>query len=201
MRPELSYQRGHWAILLACVVALALAACGKGAAPSFKSTDITGSGIGGNFTLADPTGKARSLDEFRGKVVVVFFGYTQCPDVCPTTLADAAAALKDLGPQAGEVQVLFITVDPERDTAELLANYVPAFHPTFLGLRGSADELERAAKQFKVIYAKSGTPGGSYTMDHSSSKFVFDKQGRIRLLVSHEAGPVVLAHDIRQLLR
>ena len=201
MRPELSYQRGHWAILLACVVALALAACGKGAAPSFKSTDITGSGIGGNFTLADPSGKARSLDEFRGKVVVVFFGYTQCPDVCPTTLADAAAALKDLGPQAGEVQVLFITVDPERDTAELLANYVPAFHPTFIGLRGSAEELQRVAKLFKVIYARSNTPGGStrWTIRRASS--CSTRRGGYACWSATRPGPSLLAHDIRQLLR
>lgn len=201
MRHEPLRRRSARATLVVCFAALlALAACGNDP-PVFKSTDITGSSIGGNFTLADPSGKARSLDEFRGKVVVLFFGYTQCPDVCPTTLADAAAALKELGPQAGEVQVLFITVDPERDTPELLANYVPAFHPTFLGLRGNEEELQRVAKQFKVIYARSNTPGGSYTMDHTASKFVLDKKGRIRLLVRHEAGPTVLAHDIRQLLR
>lgn len=150
--------------------------------------------------MPDFTGKMRSLGEFEGKVVLVFFGYTQCPDVCPTTLAEAAEALKKLGPKAKDVQVIFITVDPERDTPELLAQYVPAFHPSFVGLRGDAAQLDRVAKLFKIYYAKSPSPGGDYTMDHSAAKFVFDKQGRIRLLVQHAAGSDVLAHDLGLLL-
>ena len=180
-----------------------LSGCGeRESTPRFKSTDITGSGIGsGDFTIPDFSGKPRTLSEFRGKVVVLFFGFLQCPDVCPTTLAEAAAALKELGPKADDVQVLFITVDPERDTAELLAPYVTAFHPKFLGLRGSQAELERAAKLFKVYYAKSPSPSGGYSMDHTASLFVLDKQGRARLLIQHGAGPSVLAHDLDQLLR
>lgn len=188
-------------IAAAFAVALLSTACGPGATtPNFKSTDITGSGVGGDFAMPDATGKLRNLSEFQGKVVLIFFGYTQCPDVCPTTLAEAAEALKMLGAKAKDVQVIFITVDPERDTPELLAQYVPAFHPSFIGLRGNAAELDRVAKQFKIFYAKSETPGGGYTMDHSASKFILDKQGRVRLLVQHAAGPAVLAHDLGQLL-
>ncbi len=189
--------------LLLVAGAAPLAACSD-SAPSlrFKSTDITGSTIGGDFTMPDFTGKPRTLSEFRGKVVVLFFGFMQCPDVCPTTLSEAAAALKELGPKADEVQVLFITVDPERDTPELLAQYVTAFHPKFLGLRGNDKELEQAAKLFKVYYAKSPSPtGDGYSMDHSAGQFVLDKQGRPRLLVKYGAGPTVLAHDLNQLLR
>ena len=187
--------------LLGAIGAAFLIACSeRPSGPVFKSTDITGSSVGGDFALPDFTGRVRKLSEFRGKVVVLFFGFTQCPDVCPTTLADAAAALKELGPKADDVEVAFITVDPERDTPELLSQYVPAFHPRFLGLRGSGEELEKVAKLFKVYYAKSPSPGGGYTMDHSAGKFVIDKQGRPRLLVAHDAGPSVLAHDLRQLL-
>ena len=189
--------------VLFTVGAAALPGCGERAGTAgFKSTDITGSGIGvGDFTMPDFTGRPRTLGEFRGKVVVLFFGFLQCPDVCPTTLAEAAAALKELGPKAEEVQVLFITVDPERDTPELLAAYVTAFHPKFLALRGNQAELERAAKMFKVYYAKSSSPDGGYSMDHTASLFVLDKQGRARLLVPYGAGPTVLAHDLDQLLR
>ena len=188
--------------LLLVAGAASLVACTE-SAPGlrFKSTDITGSSIGGDFTMPDFTGKPRTLSEFRGKVVVLFFGFMQCPDVCPTTLSEAAAALKELGPKADEVQILFITVDPARDTPELLAQYVTAFHPKFLGLRGSDKELEQVAKLFKVYYAKSPSPGGGYSMDHTAGQFVLDKQGRPRLLVQHGAGPAVLAHDLNQLLR
>jgi len=198
--PGLNPQRRRL-IVAASAVAILSTGCGPGASPpKFKSTDITGSGIGGELAMPDFTGKMRSLSEFEGKVVLVFFGYTQCPDVCPTTLTEAAEALKILGPKAKDVQVIFITVDPERDTPELLAQYVPAFHPSFIGLRGDAAQLDRVAKLFKIYYAKSPSPGGDYTMDHSAAKFVFDKQGRIRLLVQHAAGPDVLAHDLGLLL-
>lgn len=185
------------ALLLAGFVAV-LGGCNR--APTFKSTDITGAQIGGALALTDHTGKPRTLADFKGKVVVVFFGFTQCPDVCPTTLSELAGAMKELGAKAKDVQVLFVTVDPERDTTELLAQYVPAFDPTFLGLRGSEAELQAVAKDFKVFYRKNPSPSGGYTMDHTAGSFVFDKQGRIRLLVPYGAGPAVFAHDLSQLL-
>ena len=176
-----------------------LGACGD-RGPQFKATDITGATIGGNFALADHTGNVRWFSDFKGKVVVVFFGFTHCPDVCPTTLAEVAAAMKELGPKAKDVQVLFVTVDPERDTQELLAQYVPAFDPSFLALRGSQAEVASVAKLFKVFYQKNPGRDGAYTMDHTAGSFVFDKQGRIRLLVSYGAGAAVFAHDLAQLL-
>ncbi|HXZ55824.1 MAG TPA: SCO family protein [Burkholderiales bacterium] len=167
-------------------MALAAAAlCGcTGPGPSFKNTDITGADYGRELTLTDHTGKTRTLADFRGKVVVVFFGYTHCPDVCPTTLAELKVAREQLGDDGKRVQVLFVTVDPERDTRELLANYVPAFDPSFLGLYGDAAATARVAKEFKVFYQKApGKTPGSYTVDHSSGSYVFDPQGRLRLLV------------------
>ena len=187
----------------AVVVALVavLAACGKDGA-KFQASDITGSSFGREIALTDQTGKARTLADFRGKAVVVFFGYTQCPDVCPTTLAMLADVMKRLGPDADRVQVLFVTVDPERDTAELLSKYVPAFDPRFLGLRGDADATARTAKEFKVIYQKQpGTTPGSDSMDHSAGLYVFDPQGQIRLYVGHSQGADVIAHDLAALLK
>ena len=188
------------AALVIALVAV-LAACGKEGA-KFQASDITGSSFGREIALTDQTGKARTLADFRGKAVVVFFGYTQCPDVCPTTLAMLADVMKRLGPDAERVQVLFVTVDPERDTAELLSKYVPAFDSRFLGLRGDADATARTAKEFKVIYQKQpGTTPGSYSMDHSAGLYVFDPQGKIRLYVSHNQGPDVIAHDLAALLK
>ena len=155
-----------------------------------------------DFSLRDHHGNPRTLADFRGKAVVVFFGYTQCPDVCPTTLTSLAAAMKRLGPDADRVQVLFITVDPERDTAALLSKYVPAFDPRFLALRGSAEETERTAKEFRVRYQKQpGTSLGGYTIDHSLGTFLFDPQGRLRLNARLEQGPEQFAHDLRGLLK
>ena len=166
------------------------------------ASDVTGSSFGHDFSLKDPSGKTRTLEDFRGKAVVVFFGYTQCPDVCPTTLATLAQAMKELGPDADRVQVLFVTVDPERDTPDLLAKYVPSFDPRFLGLWGDADATARTAKEFKVLYQKvPGATPGSYTMDHSAGSYVFDPKGRLRLFVSNGQGPAVFAHDLRELLR
>ena len=188
-------------VTMLAAVAGGLAACGpRETAPKFKSSDITGMEVVGDFSLPDHTGKPRKLSDFKGKVIVLFFGYTQCPDVCPTTLTEVAAAMKELGAKASDVQVLFVTVDPERDTPELLAQYVPAFDPSFLALRGSQTQLEPVAKQFKVFYAKVPSPSGGYTMDHTAGSFVFDKQGRIRLLVSYSAGASVFARDLGQLL-
>jgi protein SCO1/2 len=187
--------------LLIAAASLALAACGSGT-PKFESSDVTGSSFGSGFSLQDPDGRTRTLADFRGKAVVVFFGYTQCPDVCPATLATLAEAMKRLGPDADRVQVLFITVDPERDTPELLSQYVPAFDRRFLGLRGDAAATARTAKEFKVIYKKvPGPTPGSYTMDHSAGSYVFDPKGRLRLFVSNGQGPDVFVHDLRELLR
>ena len=158
--------------------------------------------FGRDFALTDHTGKPRTLADFRGKVVVLFFGYTQCPDVCPTTLATLAEVMQRLGPDAASVQVLFVTIDPERDTAELLSQYVPAFNPSFVGLSGDAEATARTAKEFKILYQKQpGRTPGSYTMDHSAGTFVFDPQGRLRLYVGYGQGADVFVHDIRELLR
>ena len=187
--------------LAAIALAASLVACTAGG-PQFKASDITGSSFGRDFELRDPQGNTRRLADFRGKAVVVFFGYTQCPDVCPTTLAALAEAMKDLGPDADRVQVLFITVDPDRDTPALLAQYVPAFDRRFLGLYGDAEATARTAKEFKIIYQKvPGSSVGTYTMDHSAGTYVFDPQGRLRLYVANGQGADVFAHDLRELLR
>jgi protein SCO1/2 len=192
-------RRGALALLIAALVAAA--GCSKDG-PKFQSSDVTGASFGRDFALTDHTGKAVTLADYRGKAVVLFFGYTQCPDVCPTTLSELAAVMKTLGPDADRVQVLFATVDPERDTAELLSQYVPAFDPRFVGLRGDAAATERTAKEFKVIYQKQpGRTAGSYTVDHSAGTFIFDPKGRLRLFVSYGQGPDVFAHDLREILR
>jgi protein SCO1 len=183
------------------LVALVLAACGP-QGPKFQASDVTGASFGRDFALTDHNGKQRTLADFRGKAVVVFFGYTQCPDVCPTTLAALAEAMKALGPDADRVQVLFVTVDPERDTRELLAQYVPAFDSRFLGLYGDAEATARVAKEFKIVYQKQpGSAPGSYTMDHSAGTYVFDPQGRLRLFVGLAQGPDVFTHDLREILK
>ncbi len=168
--------------------------------PSFQSTDVTGAGFARDFQLTDHNGKPRSLADFKGKVVVVFFGFTHCPDACPTTLGELALAMKELGAQADRVQVLFVTVDPERDTPATLARYVPAFHPSFLGLAGDAEATARTAKEFKVIYQKQPLAGGNYSMDHSAGSFIFDASGRLRLFVQYGQSAQPLLHDIRLLL-
>lgn len=169
--------------------------------PAFHNTDVTGVDYAKGFALTDHAGKPRTLDDFKGKVVVVFFGYTQCPDVCPTTMAEMATVMKELGPASDEVQVLFITVDPERDTQELLSHYVPAFDQRFIGLYGDAAATAAVAKEFKVFHAKvPGADAQSYTVDHTAGSFVFDKEGRLRLFVRHGQGPALIAHDLRQLL-
>jgi len=187
------------AFLSSLLAALALAGC-SGSGASFKNTDITGAGYGRDFELTDHNGKTRALADFRGKVVVVFFGYTRCPDVCPTTLADLKVAKEQLGEEGKRLQVLFVTVDPERDTRQLLASYVPAFDPSFLGLYGDAAATARVAKEFKVFYQKAPgrTPDG-YTVDHTSASYVFDPQGRLRLLVRPGNVPNLVA-DLKTLL-
>jgi protein SCO1/2 len=168
---------------------------------AFQNTDVTGLAYGREFSLPDHNGKQRSLADFKGKAVVVFFGYTQCPDVCPSTMAEMSAVMKQLGPDADRVQVLFITVDPERDTPQLLSQYVPAFDPRFLGLTGDKAAIDKVVKEFKVFYQKvPGKEPGSYTMDHTAGSFVFDPQGRIRLFVRHGQGADPIAHDLKILL-
>jgi len=192
-----SCSRRFWSITI-CSVAL-LAAC-DGGKPQFKSTDITGAPYGHSLELTDHTGKPRRLEDWRGKVVVLFFGFTHCPDICPTTLADIAGAVKQLGPEAERVQVLMVTVDPERDTPEALAKYVTAFDPRFLGLRGDLAATQKVAKEFKIYFEKR-KQGGSYTVDHSAQSYVIDPQGRLRLLVRHERISADLSQDLRVLLR
>jgi len=168
---------------------------------SFKNTDVTGLDYAKDFAMPDHTGKLRTLADFKGKAVVVFFGYTQCPDVCPTTMQEMANVMQQLGPLSDKVQVLFVTVDPERDTPELLSKYVPAFDPRFLGLVGDKAATEKIAKEFRVFYQKvPGKEPGSYTMDHTAGSYVFDPQGRLRLFVRHGQGPEQIAHDLKLLL-
>ena len=188
--------------LLVVVAALALTACSPSAPlESFKSTDITGAGYGRDFALTDHTGAARTLADFRGKVVTLFFGFTQCPDICPTNLTTMAEVMRQLGADADRVQVLFVTVDPERDTQALLSDYVPIFDPRFLGLYGDAAQTDAVAKEFKIFYAKSGdTSGPNYTVDHSTGTYVIDTQGRLRLYVKHGASAADIAADIARLL-
>jgi protein SCO1 len=179
---------------------LAAVSCGPDA-PKFMASDVTGTSFGRNFELVDHTGKPRTLADYRGKAVVLFFGYTQCPDVCPTTLAELAEAMKRLGADADRVQVLFVTVDPERDTPDLLSKYVPAFDPRFTGLFGDADATARTAKEFKVLYQKQpGQTPGTYTVDHSAGTFIFDPDGKLRVYVGYGQGADVFAHDIKELL-
>lgn len=187
--------------LVALAAALVfLAGCGP-SGPSFRNVDITGADFGKDFALTDHTGKPRTLADFRGKIVVMFFGYTRCPDVCPSTLAELKQVLGKLGDNASRVQVLFITVDPERDTQALLAQYVPAFDPGFLGLHGDLGATAKVAREFKVFYQKvPGSKPDNYTMDHTAASYVFDAQGRLRLLVKHGSGGEALVQDLKTLL-
>lgn len=188
--------RQAWLVLL-----LALAGCGQPDRLAFQSTDITGADFGRSLELTGHDGRPRTLADFRGKVLVVFFGFTYCPDVCPTALARFAQVVKALGGDGERVQVAMVTVDPERDTATRLGQYVTAFHPSFLGLTGDAAAIARTAKEFRVIVQKQ--PGASpetYTVDHSSGSFVFDPQGRLRLFVAAQQSNAGLEQDIRLLL-
>lgn len=182
--------------------ALGLAMFGCSKAPlEFKNVDLTGADYAKNFSLTDHHGKTRSLADFKGKAVLVFFGFTQCPDVCPTTMAEMGLVMKELGPLADKLQVIFITVDPERDTQALLAQYVPAFDPRFLGLYGDLKATEAIAKEFKIFYKKVPTKGGSYTIDHTAGSYVFDTEGRVRLFVRHGQGAAPIVSDLKLLLQ
>ena len=195
---------GRREVVLAALAALAATGCDKllpGSTTPFNGVDITGSDLGPDFRLTDHNGKERTLADFRGKVVALFFGYTHCPDVCPTTLSDMANALQSLGPDAPRVQVLFATLDPKRDTAELLKNYVPAFNPTFLGLRGDAAAQAKVTKDFKIYAAeRPGKTPESYTVDHSAQTLVFDTRGKLRLMLPYGTPGDKIASDFRILL-
>lgn len=187
-------------IVLAGVVCLA--GCGqRSETAAFESTDITGADFGRDFELIDHNGTMRHLADFRGKVVVMFFGFTHCPDVCPTTLAEFNSALKKLGDASNRVQVLFVTVDPERDTPEVLRAYVTAFNSDFLGLTGTPDQIAEVAREFKIVYRKApGSNPENYSVDHSAGTYILDEQGRLRLFASYGQGSEAIASDIAQLL-
>jgi protein SCO1/2 len=184
----------------------ALAGCDRGGAPGaptlqFKGVDITGAEYGRKLDLSDADGKPRSLADFKGKVTVVFFGYTQCPDVCPATMVELAQVKKALGADGERIQGVFVTVDPERDTPEVLKTYMSSFDPSFVALRGTPEQLQAAAKEFKVFFGKvPGKTEGSYTMDHTAGSYVFDAGGRLRLFVRYGSGAEALTADLKALL-
>jgi protein SCO1 len=186
--------------LAAILLIVGAAGCG-GPAPQFALNDITGAGFGRDFKLVDQHGQPRALADFKGKVVALFIGYTYCPDVCPTTLGELAMVAKELGGDASRMQVLFVTVDPERDSPAVLAKYVPAFNPAFLGLTGDPATIASTAQEFKVFYRKQPVPGGEYTVDHSAGTYLYDTAGRLRLHAAYGEGAPKLLHDIRLLMR
>ena len=188
--------------LLTLAAPLLLAACARDGTPSFKAVDISGADYGRDFPLPDADGRMRSIKDFRGKAVVVFFGYTQCPDVCPTTMSEIEAAKKLLGPDGARVEGVFITIDPERDKPEMLKAYVSNFGPDMLALRGSMQQTQDVAKEFKVFYRKApGSAPGEYSMEHSAASYVFDPSGKLRLYVRYGGGAQALADDLKVLLQ
>ena len=190
-----------WRVALIAVT-IALAACTAGEPrEKFQASDVTGASWGRDFHLVDPAGAPRSLADYRGKVVMMFFGYTNCPDECPTTLAKMAQAVDRLGPDGKRVQVLFVTVDPVRDVSAVLEQYVRAFNPTFVGLSGDPPTIAATAKEFKVFYeAQKPGPNGFYSIDHQSGIFVFDARGRLRLFMGENIWVDAMVHDLRLLL-
>lgn len=191
---------------LASLISVGLAGCDKlglfgSSKPSFHGVDITGADYGRKLTLPDVEGKERTLADFKGKVSVVFFGYTQCPDVCPTTMAELAAIKRAMGADGDRVQGIFVTVDPERDTPEVLKPYLAAFDPSFIALRGSPEQTAEAAREFKVFFAKvPGKTPDSYTVDHTAGSYVIDPQGHLRLFERYGAPAEDLQSDLKQLL-
>jgi protein SCO1/2 len=191
----------YW--LMALALGLSVVACDRPAKPAYRGSDITGSTFGLRLALRDHNGRVVTLDTFKGKLVVLFFGYTHCPDVCPTTLSDLAAAFKLMPREVvDKVQVLFATVDPERDTPEVLRSYVPYFHPSFLGLYGSPAEVAQAARDFRVIYRRHVEPGvEGYLVDHSAGSYVLDSHGRLRLYLPFGHTPQDIANDLMALFK
>lgn len=167
----------------------------------FHNTNITGANYAKDFSLRDAGGTRRSLQDYCGKLVTIFFGYIRCPDVCPTSLMTMSEVMQQLGPDADKVQVIFVTIDPERDTSELLAEYVPAFDSRFVGLYGDRAETAATAKEFRIIYRKNGNvEGDNYTVDHSAGTYVFDTEGKVRLYIRHGESADNIAADLRKLL-
>ena len=205
-RPSARIARRSWVLTcVALAASLGLSACDRGngrpvSTSEFKGIDITGVDYARDFSLADFDGVRRSLADYRGKVVMLYFGFVQCPDVCPTALTRAAEVLRILGPEAARrVQLLFVTVDPERDTPELLREYMAAFDPSFVGLTGTLEEIKAAADAFRVVFRKVPT-GSTYTMDHSALTYLFDTQGRVRVALRHHQTAAEYAADIQRLL-
>lgn len=201
MKPRLPRR----ACLLAILSTVLLGACSDkpadGSASGFSGIDITGADYADGFSLTDHNGQPRTLADFKGKLVVVFFGYTQCPDVCPTSLGELAQAKQLLGPDGDKLQGLFISVDPERDTPEIMKQYMASFDPGFLALYAAPDALPALAKRFKIYYKKvEGKTPTSYTMDHSAGSYVYDTQGRVRLYHRYGSGAPALAGDLKKLL-
>lgn len=182
-----------------------LAACDRSASgpkPSFKAVDITGADYATDFALPDTEGRTRHIADFKGKVTLVFFGFTQCPDVCPTTMLELAAVRKAMGADGERVQGIFVTIDPERDTPQVLKAYVDNFGAGFVALRGDAEQTKAVAKHFRVFYAKvPGKTEGSYTMDHTAGSYIYDPAGRIRLFTRYGSGADALKHDLQLLLQ
>lgn len=197
-------RRGALAWAAACMApwaAPALTGCDRaGPGTAFHSIDLTGAEWGRDFQLLDADGRAVRLADFRGRCVMLFFGFTQCPDVCPTALGRAADVMRRLGPQAARLQVVFVTVDPERDSPAVMREYPRAFHPSFIGLHADLATTEATARDFKVFYRKVPT-GGTYTMDHTATSYVFDPTGRLRLAVRHEQDAASVAADVARLLK
>ena len=188
----------------ACALAISLvglSACSE-PKPAFKAVDITGADYAKELNLTDQNGQVRKLKDFSGKLVVVFFGYTQCPDVCPTTMQELAEVKRLLGPDGDKLQAVFVTVDPERDTTELLKAYVENFDASFVALRPTQEQLPAIAKEFKIYFKRvEGKTPTSYTMDHSAGSYTFDTQGRVRLFNRYGMGPQGLADDFKLLLK
>jgi protein SCO1/2 len=194
-----------WGVTLALATTLLLSACdrlgGAPAGPSFAGINITGAEYARELNLPDTDGRMRSLADFKGKVLVVFFGYTQCPDVCPTTMVELADVVQKLGADGQRVQGIFVSVDPERDTPELLKAYVSNFNANFVALRGTPDQVKQAAREFKVYYNKvPGKTERSYTVDHTAASYLFDTQGRVRVFERYGSGAAVLTQDLKTLL-
>jgi protein SCO1/2 len=188
--------------LLTLAAPLLLAACARDDKPAFKAVDITGADYAHDFALPDTDGRIRSVKDFSGKAVVVFFGYTQCPDVCPTTMSEIGEAKKLLGPDGARVEGVFITIDPERDQPQMLKAYVANFGPDMVALRGSMQQTQQVAKDFKVFYRKAaGSTPDNYSMEHSAASYVFDPSGKLRLYVRYGGGAQALADDLKLLLQ
>ncbi len=212
MEPSLPMNKRHvlrmmaggaaWAGM-AATLGLGLSACGKEEAkPSFQAIDITGADYARDFSLKDADGRTRTMADFKGKVVVLFFGYAQCPDVCPTTMTEMAQVKQQLGSDADRLQVVFVTVDPARDTPEVMKAYMGAFDPSFVALIPTPEQLAATAKDFKVYYKKvEGKTPTSYSMDHSAASFVYDTEGRLRLYARYGAGVAPMVADVKTLLK